>query len=80
MTDIFADAMPTTFGGTRVMGSDAATALYRIFPDKPRTKRRMRRLRGKWGNEFIRKPCAYQTANGLIVHPTIWAQMKQAST
>jgi hypothetical protein len=66
------------FGGMRVIISEHATEEFRIFPDKPRTKRRMRRLRGKWGNETRRRPCAFQTPQGLIVHPAIAAKLKDA--
>lgn len=39
----------STFGGTKITVSADCYEVVPIFPDKPRTKRRLRRARGKFG-------------------------------
>lgn len=70
---------PQTFGGTKVVVSDHAYEMVPIFPDKPRTKRRIRRTRGKYGRTDRMNPLAYQTPFGLVVHPKIYAALKARS-
>ena len=75
---IFAGHSMGAFGGLRVIVSEHAQESFRIFPDKKRTKRRMRRLRGKWGSEYRVRPMAYRTPHGLVCHPSIAAKLREA--
>jgi hypothetical protein len=68
---------PQTFGGTKITVSNEAYEMVPIFPDKPRTKRRMRRTRGKFGRLDRINPLAYQTPFGLVVHPKIYDALKR---
>lgn len=63
--------------GTNVIVSDQAYEIIPIFPDKPRTKRRLRRTRGKFGRTDRMNPLAYKTAYGFVVHPKIYHMLKQ---
>jgi hypothetical protein len=69
--------MRTDVASVNVIQSEAAMERIVLFPDKPRTKRRMRRLRGKYGDLVRYKPCAYQTPQGIVVHPSLYAQLAQ---
>lgn len=64
--------------GVRITVSATCFEMVPIFPDKPRTKRRMRRTRGKFGRLDRLNPLAYRTPIGLVVHPLIYDQMKRA--
>lgn len=66
---------PSTFAGTKIITSDQAYEMVPIFPDKPRTKRRLRRTRGKFGRLDRMNPLAYRTPFGLVVHPKIYAEL-----
>lgn len=63
--------------GVPVIASEHATEDFRIFPDKKRTKRRLRRLRAKWGSETRRRPAAFATPTAMFVHPTLLEKMKR---
>ena len=65
------------FEGIKVWVSDAAAETVPIFPDKPATKRRLRRTRGKFGRTHREVPTTYRVAFGLIVHPTIYRELKK---
>jgi hypothetical protein len=60
------------FGSIKITVSNEAYEMVPIFPDKPRTKRRMRRTRGKFGRLDRMNPLAYHTYCGLVVHPKIY--------
>lgn len=62
-------------GGMRVTVSPHATEEYTLFPDRKRTKRGMRRLRARYGTLKRRRPCAFQTPMGLVVHPDIYREL-----
>ena len=72
--------MRSGFGGTKITVSSECYEMVPIFPDKPRTKRRLRRTRGKFGRTDRLNPLAYQTPFGLVVHPSIYEQMNRQST
>jgi hypothetical protein len=63
---------PQTFGGMKITVSNEAYKMVPIFPDKPRTKRRMRRTRGKFGRLDRMNPLAYHTSFGLVIHPKLY--------
>lgn len=63
--------------GTNVIVSDHAYEIVPIFPDKPRTKRRLRRTKGKFGRTDRMNPLVYKTLYGLVVHPKIYHTLKQ---
>ena len=63
-------------GGMNILVSEHATEKFRIFPDRKRTKRGNRRFRAKWGSDIRRRPCAYKTPFGLVVHPTLYAALR----
>lgn len=71
--------MQNAFGGMRVTVSDQAYEMVPIFPDKPRTKRRLRRTRGKFGRADRMNPLAYKTPFGMVVHPIIYERLKNQS-
>lgn len=62
--------------GMKITVSENATEEFHIFPDRKRTKRGERRFRAKYGSDIRRRPCAFKTPFGLIVHPKIWAQLR----
>ncbi len=68
-----------TFGGVKVTVSAECYEMVPIFPDKPRTKRRMRRVIGKYGRTDRMNPLAYQTPYGMVMHPIIYEKLKQQS-
>lgn len=69
---------PQTFAGTRITVSDQAYEMVPLFPDKPKTKRRLRRTRGRFGRTDRMNPLAFKTPYGLVVHPIIYRQLKEA--
>ena len=68
-----------TFTGIEMIVSDQAYEIVPIFPEKPRTKRRLRRTRGKFGRTDRMSPLAYNTPHGMIVHPIIFHALKARS-
>ncbi len=68
------------FGSAKITVSAECYEMVPVFPDKPRTKRRLRRTRGKFGRSERMNPLAYQTPFGLVVHPSIYEQLKSRST
>lgn len=69
-----------SFNGMPVQISPHATKEVVFFPDKPRTKRRMRRLIGKYGRDRKHVPASYRLGNTLVVHPVIYAKLQQRSS
>ncbi|WP_170561419.1 hypothetical protein [Ruegeria atlantica] len=67
-----------SIGGVRVFVSDQAYRMVPIFPDKPRTKRRLRRTRGKYGRTDRIEHLAYMIPGGVIAHPSIHAKLTRA--
>lgn len=67
---------PGPFGGMQVFVSDHATTDEPRFPMKKWTKRRRRRVIGKYGSWTVRKPAAFRAGPALYVHPAIYAEMK----
>jgi hypothetical protein len=65
------------FGGTKIIVSNEAYKMVPIYPDKPRTKRRLRRTLGKYGRTDRMNPMAYDTPHGMIVHPIIYQKLKK---
>lgn len=50
----------------------------RLFPaSKHRSKRIRKKLIKRFGGEFRMKPAAFQTPHGIIMHPTLYAELKQ---
>ena len=65
------------FGAEKVIVSNEAYEMIPIFPDKPRTKRRLRRTRGRFGRTDRMNPLAFKSPYGLIVHPIIYHKLKE---
>lgn len=60
------------FGGMKVISSPHAFEMVPIFPDKPKTKRRLRRTRGKYGRTDRANPLCYRTGTNMIIaHPSL---------
>lgn len=67
--------------GMPITVSIHATEERPIFPDKKNTKRRRRRVVGKFGSWTYRAPAALLFGNQLIAHPQIYhALLKQHSS
>lgn len=65
-----------SFAGMLVSVSAHATEERPIFPDKRNTKRRRRRVVGKYGAWTRRYPAAFRMGAQLVVHPAIYAVMQ----
>ncbi|GGF73343.1 hypothetical protein SAMN05216376_111160 [Mameliella alba] len=66
-----------TFGGMPITVSPHATEVRPRFPDKKWSKRRRRRVIGKYGSWTYRVPAALRLGNRLIVHPAIYNQLRK---
>lgn len=62
--------------GTPITISAEAYETRQIFPDKPRTKRRLRRTKAKFGRTQYNHPMAYRMGNSIVMHPTIYAALE----
>ncbi len=65
-----------TFMGMPVFVSTMATELRPRFPDKKRTKRRVRRVVGRYGSWMVRRPGAWRVGPSLVVHPEVFHQLQ----
>ena len=74
---MFNTAPMVTFSGVKITQSNACYEMIPIFPDKKRSKRRDRRVRGKYGRLDRMNPLAYNTPHGMVMHPTLYAKLKQ---
>jgi len=66
-----------SFSRTKIIVSNEAYEMVPIYPDKPRTKRRLRRTLGEYGRTDRMNPLAYSTPYGMIVHPSIYQALKK---
>lgn len=66
-----------TFGGVPVYVSPHATETRPRFPDKKRTKRRLRRVIGKYGSWYMRAPACLRFNGALIMHPKLADELKR---
>lgn len=66
-----------TFGGTQVFQSVHAIEEKPLFPDKKYTKRRRRRVVGKYGSWTRHFPAAFRCGPALYVHPKIYAELQR---
>lgn len=67
------------FGGRQFIVSELAVkdTDERLFPEsKNRSRRIHKKLVKRFGGVFRKEPCAYQTPQGYIIHPTLYAQLK----
>lgn len=71
--------MRPLFGGIPIRVSDQAYEMVPIFPDKKRSKRRDRRVIGKYGRLDRLTPLSYQTPFGFVCHPKIYRQLQERS-
>lgn len=60
-----------SYAGMPVTVSEHAIETVPRFPDKPNTKRRRRRVIGKFGSWVISRPCAIKIGGTLVMHPVI---------
>ena len=64
--------------GMQVVVSSAATTRGPRFPDKKWTKRRRRRVIGRFGDWFVEKPAAFRCGPVLYVHPKAYDALRRA--
>ena len=69
-----------TFSGVKIIQSSGCYEMVPLFPDKKRSKRRDRRVRGKYGRLDRMNPLAYQTPMGMVMHPILYAKLKERTT
>ena len=68
------------FGGMKLIVSQNATERTGPhWPIKKRSKRLIKKLTKLRGPQFFDKPAAFHTPFGLVVHPAIYAQLKDAT-
>jgi hypothetical protein len=65
--------------GMPVIQSVHMTKTVPLFPEKKRTKRRMRRVIGKYGSWTREAPCYMIYDRSIIAHPAIYARLRQLS-
>lgn len=65
------------YQGMPVVVSEHATHTGPRFPDKKRTKRRMRRVIGRYGSWEVTRPIAFQLEGNLVVHPRIADRLRR---
>ena len=68
------------FGAMSVIVSDKALneTTERLFPvSRHRSKRIHKKLVKRFGGEVRKVPAIWQTPNAMIVHPTVYEQMKE---
>ena len=63
--------------GVRITVSEHAMKRVPLFPEKKWTKRRRRRVIGKYGRWSENRPAAWMIGNGAIMHPVLYAQLKK---
>lgn len=68
-----------SFGGMRIIENPHLTKRVPLFPDKPRTKRRMRRVIGKYGRWDKEVPTYLVSGNMIIAHPAVVDRIRVAS-
>ena len=64
------------FSGVNIIQSSECYEMVPLFPDKKRSKRRDRRVRGKYGRLDRMHPLAYNTPHGMVMHPILYAKLK----
>ena len=72
--------MTDRLGGLPVIVSNMALkeTTERLFPvSRHRSKRIHKKLVKRFGGEVRKVPAIWQTPNALIVHPTVYEQMKE---
>lgn len=67
------------FGGVNITVSIHAVERKENWPNKRRSKRLIKKLTKLRGPQITYAPCAFKTPLGLVVHPTIYAQLKERS-
>lgn len=60
-----------------IIASETALMLACRFPDKRNTKRRRRRVIGKYGSWEVMRPCVVQFGDRIYAHPTIYHAMRR---
>ena len=66
-----------SFLGTPIIVRDDMTEELPRFPDKHWTKRRRRRVVGKFGSWTYHKPAAFRVGPSIICHPKIYAELQR---
>ena len=69
-----------TFLGMHVHVSEYATEKKPRFPDKRWSKRRRRRVIGKYGSWFKEFPACFILNGNYVMHPNLAAEMKRRTT
>jgi hypothetical protein len=70
------------FGGLPIIVSDHALkeTTERLFPaSRHRSKRLHKKLLKRFGGEFRKVPVIWKTPHSLIMHPALYAQMKEGT-
>lgn len=68
------------YAGMRVIVSENALTdtTERLFPaSKNRSARIRKKLIKRFGGEFRKKPAAFKTPAGLVMHPEVWRQLQE---
>ena len=65
-----------SFSGVKIIQSSECYEMVPIFPDKKRTKRRNRRVLGKYGRLDRMNLLAYDTPFGIVMHPILYMELK----
>lgn len=71
---------PMSIGGRRIIVSPHAVVdtETRLFPaSRHRSKRIHKKLVRRHGGEFTKKPCIYETPQGIIVHPALLPELRR---
>ena len=72
--------MQGSFGGLKITVSEHAleTTDERLFPiSRHRSNRVFKKLTKRFGGEFMKVPCAYQTRIGVVMHPKKYAEFER---
>ena len=65
-------------GGVRITLSADVLKRVRVWPEKKRSRRLIKKMTEKRGPEFIDKPAIYQTPIGFVCHPSLYQSLKEA--
>ncbi|MEH7827625.1 hypothetical protein [Gemmobacter denitrificans] len=67
----------SNLSAVKIIISKHATKQIENWPNKPRSRRLVKKLTKLRGPQITYKPCAIRTAMGLIVQPAIYDQLRK---
>lgn len=68
------------YNGLKIIVSQNAMQLLYNWPDKPRSKRMIKKMTKRLGPQIYFKPTSYLMGDSLIVHPDILAELRRIRT